>query len=159
MAVLLWFTAGVFALDRAAKLLSLSYLEYGVPLNVLPGLLRLNLTNNTGMALGLLSGQSFLIVLLPILAVGAGALALRRYKLTRFTAIAAGLIVGGFLGNLVDRLFFGFVLDMIYLPFLPFFVCNVADIAITFGVAMMAASLLFRPNDWRLRDGAGTTEQ
>ena len=40
---------------------------------------------------------------------------------------------------------------MIYFPFLPWFVCNVADIAISAGVAMLAASLLLRPGDWQER--------
>jgi len=38
---------------------------------------------------------------------------------------------------------------MIYFPFLPWFVCNVADIAICAGVALLAGSLLFRPQDWK----------
>lgn len=145
-------TAGCFAVDRVAKLLASANLEAGMSYVVLGGLMRLELTRNTGMALGVLAGYQALIIALPVIAVLAGALALRRYRLTRFTRIASALIMGGFLGNLFDRLIYGYVLDMIFFPFLPFFVCNVADVAITIGVAMMAVSLIFRPNDWRIRD-------
>lgn len=58
-------------------------------------------------------------------------------------------MLGGFLGNFLERLWHGWVLDMIYFPFLPWFVCNVADIAICAGVALLAGSLLFRPQDWK----------
>ena len=63
--------------------------------------------------------------------------------------LAAGLIVGGFLGNFGERLLFGSVVDMLYFPWLPWFICNGADIAICFGVAMLVISTLFRPQDWR----------
>ena len=65
--------------------------------------------------------------------------------------LAAGLIVGGFLGNFGERLLFGSVVDMLYFPWLPWFICNVADIAICFGVAMLVISTLLRPQDWRER--------
>ena len=85
-------------------------------------LVELRLTRNDGMALG---------------------------RLTPFTQTACGLVLGGFLGNFLERLWHGWVLDMIYFPFLPWFVCNVADIAICAGVALLAGSLLFRPQDWK----------
>lgn len=73
---------------------------------------------------------------------------MRHYRMTPFTRTACGLILGGFLGNFIQRLISGYVLDMIYFPWLPFFVCNVADICICFGVALLAFSLLLRPQDW-----------
>ena len=88
-------------------------------------------------------------MLLPLAVIALGWLLLRRYRLTPFTQTACGLVLGGFLGNFLERLWHGWVLDMIYFPFLPWFVCNVADIAICAGVALMAASLLFRPQDWK----------
>ena len=63
--------------------------------------------------------------------------------------MACGLILGGFLGNYLERLLQGYVVDMIYFPFMPWFVCNVADAAVCFGVALLMFSLLLRPQDWR----------
>ena len=112
-------------------------------------LVELRLTRNDGMALGLFAGNRAAGMLLPLAVIVAGWLLLRRYCPTVFTRVAAGLIVGGFLGNFLERLWHGWVLDMIYFPFLPWFVCNVADIAICAGVALLAGSLLFRPQDWK----------
>ena len=91
------------------------------------------------------------ILLLPLAVIVAGWLLMRRYCPTVFTRVAAGLIVGGFLGNFGERLLFGSVVDMLYFPWLPWFICNVADIAICFGVAMLVISTLLRPQDWRER--------
>ena len=89
--------------------------------------------------------------MLPLAVIVAGWLLMRRYRPTVFTRVAAGLIVGGFLGNFGERLLFGSVVDMLYFPWLPWFICNVADIAICFGVAMLVISTLLRPQDWRER--------
>lgn len=139
------------AADRASKLWAQSALPLGESRELLPGVLTLRLAHNRGMALGLLAGFDFLNLLLPVLAVAVGYWALRRYERTLSIRCASALVLGGFLGNLIDRVLLGYVVDMIYFPFLPFFVCNVADICITAGVVWFAVSLLFRPQDWRER--------
>ena len=135
------------ALDGVTKALAARFLE-GRTVR-LDGLIELRLTHNDGMALGLLSGNRAAGVLLPLAVILCGWLLMRRYRTTAFTQTACGLVLGGFLGNFVQRLASGWVLDMIYFPFLPWFVCNVADIAICTGVALLAFSLLFRPQDWK----------
>lgn len=117
-----------------------------------PGLLTLRLTHNDGIALGLMSGNKIALLVLPVGIMICGWLMLRKYRSTRYIQIACGLILGGFLGNYAERLFQGYVVDMIYFPFLPWFVCNVADVAVCFGVALLMISLLFRPQDWREKD-------
>ena len=111
-------------------------------------LMKLYTTRNTGMALGIFSGNVTANLLLPLAAILSGWMLMRRYHFTRFTQIACGLILGGFAGNYGERLLQGYVLDMIYFPWLPWFVCNVADICICFGVALLAFSLAARPQDW-----------
>ena len=139
--------AATLALDAATKALS-SALLAGREVK-LGRLVELKLTRNDGMALGLFSGNQAAGVLLPVAVILCGWLLMRRYRTTAFTQTACGLVLGGFLGNFLQRLYQGWVLDMIYFPFLPWFVCNVADIAICAGVTLMAASLLFRPQDWK----------
>ena len=111
-------------------------------------LVELELTRNTGMAFGMMAGNIAANILLPLAVMIAGYGLMRRYQSTAFTRVACGLILGGFTGNFAQRVFQGYVLDMIYFPWLPFFVCNVADICICFGVALLAFSLLMRPQDW-----------
>lgn len=139
--------AGTFALDALTKWLAARLLQgRTVSLGVL---LELRLTRNEGMALGLFAGSRWAGVLLPLAVIVCGWLLMRRYKTTAFTQIAYGLILGGFLGNFIERLWRGWVLDMLYFPFLPWFVCNMADIAICAGVTLLAFSLLRRPQDWK----------
>lgn len=150
---------GVFALDRLAKLWAGSALSSRVAQQVIPHLLELRYSENRGMALGFLSGNAVASLLLPMLAMGIWFFVFHKYQSTTFTTVASGLLLGGFVGNFSDRLFLGFVVDMLYFPFLPWFICNVADIAICTGVGMLVVSLLFRPQDWREKhakdDGAG----
>jgi len=134
-------------LDALSKLLAERFLpEQAIRLG---WLVELRLTQNTGMAFGLFSDQLLAGIVLPLAAILCGWLMMRRYRITRFTAAACGMVLGGFIGNFAERLLFGYVLDMIYFPWLPWFVCNVADIFICFGVAALAFSLIFRPQDWQ----------
>ena len=96
------------------------------------------------------------VLVAVVLAMVGGWLVLRRYRMTGYTRAASALVLGGFFGNLLDRAMLGYVLDMVYFPWLPWFVCNLADIAICTGVALLCASLLWRPDDWRLKTEAGT---
>lgn len=148
--MLFWMTALLaLGLDAGAKALAALYLpDRTITLGCL---VELRLTRNTGMALGLLADNAAAGVVLPLTAIVCGWLLMRHYRITPFTAVACGLVTGGFAGNFIERLCFGYVRDMIYFPWLPWFVCNVADICICFGVAALAASLLFRPQDWQER--------
>ena len=146
--MLFWMIALLaFALDAGSKVLAELFLQEQTM--TFGWLLELRMTQNTGMALGILSDQALAGIILPLAAILCGWLMMRRYQITRFTAIACGLVAGGFVGNFAERLWFGYVRDMIYFPWLPWFVCNVADICICFGVAALAFSLLLRPQDWQ----------
>ena len=144
-----WLTAAAtLFLDLLTKQLSTLHLGSG-DVTAVPGLLTLKLTHNDGIALGLMSGNKIALLVLPVVMVLCGWFLLRKYRITLFIRITCGLILGGFLGNYLERLFHGYVVDMLYFPFMPWFVCNVADVAICFGVALLMISLLFRPQDWR----------
>lgn len=145
--------AAVAVLDRAVKLWAGAALKVGESLVAIGGLLELRYTQNRGMALGFLAGQWLANLALPVAAVVVWVLLGRRYEPTRYKSAASALMLGGFVGNFLDRLLFGYVVDMIYFPWLPWFVCNVADIAICAGVVMLVVSLLFRPRDWREKHG------
>ncbi|MBQ7867826.1 MAG: signal peptidase II [Clostridia bacterium] len=147
MMLFLGIAFAAMGLDVLTKLLTSQLL--GEKIVRLGWLIELRQTQNTGMAFGMLSGQWLANILMPLAVVFAGWMLMRRYRVTSFTAMSCGLVAGGFVGNFAQRLLLGYVLDMIYFPWLPFFVCNVADICICFGVALLAFSLLFRPQDWQ----------
>ena len=146
MGILTGTALGALILDLASKLLAAGTLgETSVRLG---GLVEFRLTHNTGMAFGMLADSRLANLLLPLTVIFCGWLLIRRYRPTAFTRIAAGLVLGGFAGNFGERLLHGYVTDMLYFPWLPWFVCNAADICICFGVALLAFSLLTRPQDW-----------
>ncbi|HPJ01415.1 MAG TPA: signal peptidase II [Candidatus Limiplasma sp.] len=153
-------SALVLIADRAAKLLTQQFMMLGQRIVWIGGVLQLRYTHNDGMALGFLSGYTVAGIVLPLIAVAFGVFVLRKYKLSRYLWVAAALIFGGFLANFADRVLFGYVVDMIYFPWLPFFICNIADIAITLGAVLTAISLIFRPGDWELKqaEGAGNDQ-
>ena len=147
--------AGIFLADRCTKIWALQVLSR-MPqgLTVWPGVFRLYYAENTGMAFGLLGGQRWLLVALSLIAGAAALWALRSYRLRAWARASLLVVGGGMLGNLADRVFLGYVVDMIDVTFVRFAVFNVADMAITLGTVFLCISLLFRPGDWEAREGA-----
>lgn len=121
------------------------------PVVLLPGVIGLRYAENTGMAFSLLSGQTWLLGIMSLLCVLVGWLLLRRYRLGALSCTAAMLMLGGALGNALDRLFRGYVVDMLEVLFMRFAIFNVADMALTVGCALMAMSLLRCPDEWERR--------
>lgn len=135
--------AAAFALDQIAKILALAHLHYDTSVPLLGQWLQLTLTRNVGSAFGLVTSRSLPIaasalVCVVILAyVFCGALARAPGR-----SIPLGLVVGGALGNLLDRIRSGGVLDFIDLRVWPVF--NLADVAITVGVGLLAIEVARR---------------
>lgn len=141
-----WVAALVFVLDRLTKLLA-EKIPDAWP--VIPGVLGYRYARNTGMAFSLLSGRPWLLGVLSALVLIAGALVLMQFRLDRLTRTGCMLILGGALGNMIDRFFTGYVVDMVELLFVDFAVFNVADVALTAGCVLLGFSLLFRPEAWK----------
>ena len=110
---------------------------------LIPRILALHGTRNTGMAFGLLAGHPFGPALIGILLCAAMVLYLRKRQLNRLCQYGAGLLLGGALGNLLDRIFLGYVIDFIDPVFLDWFVFNIADAGVTCGTALLMIHLLF----------------
>lgn len=125
-----------FAIDRVTKVLAQEELAPGERVRVVGEWLQLRYVENRGIAFGLFSDLG-LIVVFGTLVVG-GLLfffMLHVEPEDRLTIAGGGLITGGALGNLVDRVQYRYVIDFIQVPRWPTF--NVADIAITVGVALV----------------------
>ena len=140
----------VVALDQATKVLALDRLALGVPVNIIDGLLSLTLVMNPGLAFGLLGsvgpGWRWVVAALSLVALAVLArVALRVLPAGGWVGrVAIGLIFGGAVGNLLDRARFGAVVDFVDVHWRgwhwPAF--NVADSAITVGVALLALRLI-----------------
>jgi signal peptidase II len=140
-AVIVVIAAAVVALDQASKTWALHHLRDG-PRHVV-WTLRLNLTFNSGIAFSEARGSTALVTVVALVVVALLVVIARRTSGT-LTAVILGLIIGGALGNLIDRLIrhhAGGVIDFIDLQWWPVF--NVADAAITVGVVIAIVRSIF----------------
>ncbi len=131
----------VLALDQVSKFLIRANMSPGQSIPE-DGLFRITYVTNIGGVFGILSNQAFLILLTT--AVGIAAILLySRYPIFNrmLVKISLGLLLGGALGNLIDRLSFGWVVDFIDLGFWPVF--NLADSAIVLGVTLLFYYFIF----------------
>ncbi len=110
------------------------------------GFFRITHVHNTGAAFGLFQGQSFALTIIAIVAITVILVyALVSYRYfpwfdSRLGKLALGLVLGGTVGNLIDRLRLGYVIDFIDFDYWPAF--NIADSCVTIGVILFAYTLL-----------------
>jgi len=129
----------VVVADQAAKALVERNLVPGEDVEVL-GPIELTLTHNTGVAFGLAGGGGVRLVLLTALALAVVGYVFSRDPTRPGLWVAAGLLAGGALGNLADRIRTGAVTDYVQIGSWPAF--NLADVAVTLGVIVLALSYL-----------------
>lgn len=146
-----WIAAVTVILDQLVKRACLSLTER---VTVIPGVLALTYAENTGMAFSLFSGRAWALGVVSALCILAGGLILRRYRLGPVSRIAAMLMLGGAAGNMLDRFWRGYVVDMFEVLFVDFAIFNVADAALTVGAVLMGLSLLLRPEEWEEKQAA-----
>ena len=106
--------------------------------------LRFTFTKNEGVAFGLFQGIPHFFTITSVL-ISLGAIYFYRYHLPNdrlWVQLSLGLIVGGAIGNIIDRLRYRYVVDFIHVTWFPG-IFNLADSAITIGVVMLAGYLLF----------------
>lgn len=162
-------TLAVVALDVATKALMVSWLRDGERVPLVGDLVSFTLVRNSGAAFSLATGMTWVLTLVA-LAVVAGIARFARRLRSRGWAVALGLVLGGALGNLVDRFFRGpaplqgHVVDFVSVGWFPVF--NVADSAITIGGALLVLLALLgrdldgtRAGSHRRPGGSGATSE
>ncbi len=152
----------VLIADRLSKAAVLAWIDRGHSIDVIPGFLALTHVRNPGAAFGLLAGASsvwrdvFLIAVGVAAVVGLGWLLAGLPRERRWQRLAAAGVIGGAIGNLIDRLIYGQVIDFIDAHFRgwhwPAF--NVADSCITVGVVTLVLATLFAPESKETTAGA-----
>ncbi|MFA6350004.1 MAG: signal peptidase II [Candidatus Omnitrophota bacterium] len=138
--------------DQAAKFLVVKNLALNQSIPVLRGIFHISLVHNRGAAFGMLNNQVPVFIIATILAITLIALNLKNSKSNKLSLfnISLYLILGGALGNLIDRIFLGYVIDFLDFRIWPVF--NIADSAITIGAVLLGWTILFNdkcqnPND------------
>jgi len=133
----------VLLLDQLSKALAVANLPLGSSSTFLPGLLSLQLVRNTGAAFSLFSGNPQLLGLVSLMvSIGVAVWIQRQGQLTLTRSLGIGLLLGGALGNGLDRWRLGYVVDFLALVPVSFPVFNLADVAINLAVLCFAIELL-----------------
>ncbi len=145
----------VVVLDQATKIMIMAYFNLYELQPVIPGLFNLTYLTNTGAAFGMLAGaqsvwRQVFFVGVAALALGVMAFSYRQFRSQgKIFAHAIGLIAGGAVGNLIDRLRFGAVVDFLdfYLGTHHWPAFNVADSAICVGVGLFILGSILYPDE------------
>ena len=146
------FGVGAVALDQWTKALTVANIPLYMDVPVLDGLFHFTYVQNTGAAFSSFEGQQWLFAL--IFAVFTGIMGFELFKNTMgfkpFERWCLAAIWAGGLGNMIDRVRLGYVVDMIEVEFIRFPVFNVADCFITCGCVLLIAHLvLFNKDFWK----------
>ena len=138
----------VVLIDQLSKAWITDLLRDGRSLRAVPGLLDLRLVHNTGAAFSLLRGATPVLALLSLVVVIAVLIWFwRQQRLPIWQGLAVGLLLGGSLGNGLDRWRLGYVVDFLALVPIAFPIFNPADVAINLAVICFAVDL------WSNRSG------
>ena len=135
--------AAVVLFDQISKLLVLAYLYEG-QVELIGGVLRFTYVENRGMAFGLLADHRWVFLAASTVGIGLMCFYLFRYTKRALSRVGLALIIGGGIGNMIDRVRLGFVVDFIDFCAFDFWVWvfNIADAAVCVGAALFVLDLL-----------------
>ena len=128
-------------LDQLVKFVVSSNLDWNDVITLIPGLLSITKRANTGMALSMLEGKTLFLGIVSAIVSAVLIWIILGWKLPKWERLSIACVLGGALGNMIDRLFFGYVVDMIDVRIFTF---NVADAFITCGAAAFVVLYLIR---------------
>lgn len=130
-------------LDQAVKGYVVKEIPLGGMRRFIPKVVSLTYLKNSGAAFSMLENQQWFFTIITILAMGTAFVYLYRHiKGSIWLLLGLTLIISGGIGNFIDRLRQGFVVDMFHLDFMNFAIFNVADIYLTIGVGLLLIYLL-----------------
>lgn len=134
----------VVGVDQGLKNFIANNYALGEVHQLIPGILSFNYLQNEGAAWNILPGQMWLFYIISIIAILVCLYYLLRYpNQGKLFYIGISLVLGGIIGNLIDRIHLKYVIDMIQVDFIHFNIFNVADSAITVGIILVFIYLIF----------------
>lgn len=140
---ILGIAAAAAVLDQIFKELVLAYVVPVGSIEVIPSLFSLVYTENRGVAFGLFQNTTWLFAIVTVLIIAFLLFFYQKYKFkSKLIITAMGLVIGGGIGNLIDRVFRGYVIDFLSVSFFPP-VCNFADYCVVIGAVILILMLFF----------------
>ena len=133
----------LIALDQWVKFEIVKNIQLGEVKPFIPKILSLTYLRNTGAAFSILENQQWLFAVITLVVIGAAIWYLSKHiKGSIWLLSSLSLIIAGGIGNFIDRMRQGFVVDMFQLDFINFAIFNVADSYLTIGVMVLVAMML-----------------
>jgi signal peptidase II len=136
------FSALVALLDQLFKGWAVRAIPLHGEMELIPGVIGLTRLHNYGAAFGILSGLRWELVGIMLLCILFLVFIMLRYNEGFLGTLGLGAVLGGAVGNFIDRLFLGYVVDMFQLQFVDFAIFNIADIFITMGALAFVVSFI-----------------
>ena len=134
---------GLIGLDQLVKWVVEQQFVLNVPLEIW-NFINLTYIHNTGAAFGIMEGARFLFVIFNIVLIAAAVWAWKKPWMGRYKC-SVSMIIAGAMGNCIDRVFRGYVVDFIDFTYWPIF--NIADIAIVCGTILLSVKILTAKED------------
>lgn len=142
--IVLCFSLFIVGLDQLFKKLAIDYLSKEITFPVIEDVFHLTYLENPGAAFGSLSGKTFFLITLTLIIIVVGIVAILMNKIkSKFLLWSIGLVIGGGIGNLIDRVIRGYVVDYLDLRIIRFAVFNFADCCVVVGTILIMIYILF----------------
>lgn len=134
----------VLILDQLTKWLVATYMNIGDSIPIIKGVVSITSSRNTGAAFGILQGQMWLFYVITVVVVIGVIIYLQKQgRKQALLGVALALVLAGAIGNFIDRIIRGEVVDFIYFRIIDFPIFNAADSALTIGVVLIFIQTLF----------------
>ena len=148
--------AALVALDQLVKFLVRSNIGLGESVPFLPHVLQFTYVQNTGAAFSLLEEHTWVLTLISaVVSVVLVVMLVKRVFRTRAANALLAVVLAGAVGNLIDRVAFGYVTDMFNFQFMRFAVFNVADVCVVCGGIAFCIYFLFFYDKLEKKEGDG----
>ncbi|MEE5987111.1 signal peptidase II [Ligilactobacillus equi] len=142
MLLYLLIMTGLIIADQGLKAYIVNYLALNTSQSVLPGFFSWTHLRNYGAAWSMLMGQQWLFVVISLVSLVAFSYFFKKEYAKVWYRWSFTFLIAGTIGNFIDRLRFGYVVDMFQLDFINFPIFNLADVALTTGVILLIIALL-----------------
>ena len=141
--ILLSIIGGSILVDKIVKIIISSTIDVGETIPVIKDIFHFTYIRNEGAAFGMLSEHRWVFMIISSVAIVAMCIYLFKFcKERMLTRIGIALVIGGGIGNMIDRIFLGYVVDMIDCRFIDFYIFNVADSCVCVGAGIVFLGVL-----------------
>ena len=140
-------SALLIAIDQITKWLTVNFLKPISNIDLIPRFLSLTYVENRGAAFGIMQNSRwFFVIITLIFLIGLTIYAVKSKERTKLFCISSALVFAGAIGNLIDRVLSGYVVDMIRVHLFDFPVFNFADCCIVIGMILLCWAIGFQDN-------------